>query len=196
MKRLACAAVLLLPLAASAEAQAIADAPEPRAFSAAEIAAVPMPETRFARNDAQAGDFEKYYYFHRDATSFDQAFADIAECDQLSVGLASYSGEFEPYPGYYASQYGIGGAIGAALGAMFADMIHGSAARREMRRVNMRNCMGYKGYQRYGIPKDLWEAFNFEEGNGRKDEDIRAAKLLQQAKVASGPKPQTQVLAR
>lgn len=38
--------------------------------------------------------------------------------------------------------------------------------------------------------------FNFEEGNGRKDEDIRTAKLMQQAKVASGPKPQTEVLAR
>lgn len=183
-----------LPSAASAQAL---NAPrEVRVFTSAEIAAVAMPDTQFDIRQAKVGDFDKYYYFHRDTVSFDEAFADISECDELSSGLASYAGGSEPYPGYFASQYGVGGVIGGVLGEVLADMIHGSAARREMRRINMRNCMGYKGYQRYGLPKDLWEAFNFEEGNGRKDEDIRTNKLMQQARLASGPKPQTEVLER
>lgn len=194
--RLSAAPLLLAIMPGAAGAQAIMSGPGTKSFAAAEIEAVPMPETRFKTSEARIEDFDKYYFFHRDGTSFDEAFADLSECDDLSNGLAAYRGGGEPYPGYYASQYGIGGALGAALGEMFADMIHGSAARREMRRVNMRNCMGYKGYQRFGITKALWDVFNFEEGNGRKDEDIRAAKLLQQAKVASGPRPQTKVLER
>jgi hypothetical protein len=177
-------------------AQVVTAGPEAKGFTAAEVEAVPMPALAFTVTPQIAGDFDKYYYFHREGVSFDEAFADISECDRMSSGLAAYTGSSEPYPGYYASQYGIGGAIGGAIGEVFADMLHGSAARRAMRRVNMRNCMGYKGYQRYGLAKDLWEVFNFEEGNGRKDDDIRTAKLMQQAKVASGPKPQTGVLAR
>lgn len=187
---------LLLPLASAASAQAIEQPREIRAFTAEEVAAVPMPETAFEMHRARVGDFDKYYYFHREGTSFDEAFADISECDDLASGLASYRGNAEPYPGYYATQYGIGGVIGGVLGAMLADAIHGSAARREMRRVNMRNCMGYKGYGRYGIPKNLWTEFNFEEGGGREDEDVRQAALLQQAKVATGPKPATEALDR
>lgn len=187
---------LLLPLAGAASAQAIEQPREIREFTAEEVAAIPMPETAFDMRRARVGDFEKYYYFHREGTSFDEAFADISECDDLASGLASYRGNAEPYPGYYVDQYGIGGVIGGVLGAVLADAIHGSAARREMRRVNMRNCMGYKGYGRYGIPKNLWTEFNFEEGGGREDEDVRQAALLQQAKVASGPKPATEALER
>lgn len=193
---LAAACVLMAVTPVGAGAQAMASEPEKKTFTPAEIDAVPMPETRFRMSEARVEDFDKYCYFHREGTGFDEAFADLSECDDLSNGLAAYRGASEPYPGYYASQYGIGGVIGGVLGEMLADMIHGSAARREMRRVNMRNCMGYKGYQRFGITKDLWEVFNFEEGNGRKEESIRAAKLLQQAKVASGPRPQTKVLER
>ena len=54
--------------------------------------------------------------------------------------------------------------------------------------------MGFKEYQRYGLSGDLWKAFNFEEGHGRKDDDVREVSLLQQAKVASGEKPDTEVL--
>lgn len=195
MKKLALGA-LLLPLASVASAQALEQDREVRSFTSEEIAAIPMPDTDFDMDRARVGDFDKYYYFHRDGTSFEEAFADISECDELASGLASYRGSSEPYPGYYAGQYGIGGVIGSVIGEMLADAIHGSAARREMRRVNMRNCMGYKGYGRYGIPKNLWTEFNFEEGGGREDEDVRDAALLQQAKVASGPKPTTEVLER
>ena len=93
------------------------------------------------------------------------------------------------------AQYGaLAGGIGGALGSAIADAIFGSAARRQQRRINLRNCMGFKGYQRYGLSEDLWKEFNFEEGLGRKKENERDDALELQALVASGPKPTTKEL--
>ena len=69
-----------------------------------------------------------------------------------------------------------------------------SAERRRLKRLNLRNCMHFKGYDRYGLAKDLWTEFNFEEGNGRKPEAERERAILMQARVASGPRPQQQVI--
>ncbi len=90
------------------------------------------------------------------------------------------------------AQYGVLAAgLGSAIGSAIADAIFGSAERRKMRRINLRNCMGFKGYQRYPLTHDLWEKFNFEEGMGRKREGVRQEALVLQALVASGPTPQT-----
>jgi hypothetical protein len=157
-------------------------------------ATIAMPNLAVSPTEADAQDFDKYFYFHRADTTFAQAWADISECDALSSGIAYRAGGAEPYPGYYGTNYGIGGVIGAAIGSALADAIHGSAERREIRRENMRNCMGFKGYQRFGLPKDVWEQFHFEEGNGRKPEDERRMALLQQAVAASAVRPQGQEL--
>lgn len=186
--RLTCAASMLLAVPGAA----MATGPEAAArhFTESEIAAIEMPALAFRPTAQDAGTYDKYYYFHRDATSFDQAFADISECDALASGISYYRGGSEPYPGYYATQYGMGGVIGGVIGEMLADAIFGSSERRKVRRINMRNCMGFKGYARYGLSKELWETFNFEEGSGREDEATRNAALLKQARVASGEKPQ------
>lgn len=55
--------------------------------------------------------------------------------------------------------------------------------------MNMRRCMGYKGYARFGLQKDLWQKFNFEEGLSKKSGETRQIMLAQQAKVASGERP-------
>jgi len=85
---------------------------------------------------------------------------------------------------------GAGGAIGSAM----VDMIFGSSIRRQMRRTNLRTCMGYKGYGRYGLSKDLWAVFNFEEGNRIVPEDERQKYLQMQAKAAISGRPETQEL--
>ena len=93
------------------------------------------------------------------------------------------------------AQYGaLAGAAGGVIASVLVDAIFGSGARREQRRTNMRNCMYYKEYDRYGLEKGLWTEFNFEEGLSKENEQDRAAALLMQAKVASGPKPVTEVL--
>jgi hypothetical protein len=179
-----------------AEPEAVSEEGGPKTLSVEEIAAIPMPELAFDASTVRESDFEKYYYFHRAKTDFNAAYADIQECDALSSGISYYRGSAEPYPGYYATQYGIGGVIGSVIGEAIADAIYGSSLRRKTRRINMRNCMGFKGYQRYGLAKSLWREFNFEEGGGRVSDNVRDAALKRQALVASGPKPTGKVLQR
>lgn len=188
-------ALLLLPLAATAQAQAIKNEPPMRQFSEEEIAAVAMPELAFDASSVNEKDYEKYFIFHRPETSFDEAYADISECDALGSGVNVYRGVDSSAMASAMAQYGVlAGGIGGAIGSLMADAIFGSAERRKIKRQNVRNCMFYKGYDRYGLEKDLWQEFHFEEGFGRKEESQREAALLQQARVASGPKPATEVL--
>lgn len=89
---------------------------------------------------------------------------------------------------------------GPVLGTYFAafgspiDAIFGSGERRRIRRYNIRTCMSFKGYDRYGLEKRLWQAFHFEEGFSRANARDRLTELLKQAHVASGPKPPLEVL--
>lgn len=153
-----------------------------------------MPKLDFTATPEVEADFAKYFYFHRENTTFAEAYEDVHECDALASGSSIYLGGNAAAAGA-AAQYGVlTGAIGSAIGSAVADAIFGSAARREQRRVNLRNCMGFKQYQRYGLSRDLWTAFNFEEGMGRKKEDRRNDALALQALVASGPKPTTKEL--
>jgi hypothetical protein len=153
-----------------------------------------MPKLDFTATPEIEADFDKYFYFHRASTTFAEAYADIHECDALASGSSIYLGGNAATAGA-AAQYGVlPAAIGSAIGSAIADAIFGSAARREQRRVNLRNCMGFKGYQRFGLSRDLWTEFNFEEGMGRKKEDRRNDALALQALVASGPAPTTKEL--
>lgn len=194
MKRLRYAALLLLPLAATAQAQAIKSEPEMKIFTAAEIEAVTMPELAFTADPLIEKDFDKYFFFHRENTDFSTAYADITECDSLASGINFYMGADNWAMQNAVMQYGAAGAIGGALGSLMADAIFGSAERRRIKRINLRNCMFFKGYDRYGLEKDLWQEFHFEEGLSRENAKDREAALLRQARVASGPKPQYEVL--
>lgn len=146
-----------------------------------------MPKLAFAVTPAEEKDFDKYYYFVRPGVSYADAYRDIVECDGYARGLQSGVTYTQvPYP--YAGT--LGGAIGGAIGNAMAAAIFGSAEKRRMRRVNMRGCMYYKGYQRYGLKKDLWEEFHFEEGLSEMPETRRFDYLKRQALVASTAKPE------
>ncbi len=188
-------ALLLLPVAGVAQAQAIKTEPPIREFSEEEVAAIEMPELEFEYGKVKPKDFEKYFYFHRPDTSFDQAYADVSECDSLGSGINIYSGANDAAIASAVAQYGVlAGAIGGAIGSLMADAIFGSAERRKLKRINIRTCMFYKGYDRYGLKKSLWQEFHFEEGLSRENADKREAALLRQALVASSAQPTTEVL--
>ena len=196
MRLALCAAAFLLPLPGVVCAQAIKNEPPMREFTQEEIDAVEMPELAFEESEKIIEDYEKYFYFHRAETSFSEAFADVNECDALTNGLSHYSGASQSAINSAMMQHGaLAGAAGGVIASVMMDAIFGSAERRKQRRTNMRTCMFYKGYDRYGLEKDLWQEFNFEEGFSRENADKREAALLQQAKVASGPKPEQEVLA-
>lgn len=158
-------------------------------------AGLKMPELGFTATPEIEADFTKYFYFHRDQTSFAEAYADIRECDALASGSSVYMRYDAAMSGAYAAQYGaLGAGVGGVIGSAIADAIFGSAMRRQQRRISLRNCMGFKGYQRYGLSGDLWKEFNFEEGMGRKKEDVRDDAIALEALVASGPAPTTKEL--
>lgn len=190
-------ALAMQPVAAFAQENGSNDTVETVDLSQAYVdvdpATISTPDLSFASDPSLEKDFDKYYYFNREATDFKTALADLRDCDNLSRGLASPFGSMEtPYP-YNMTPAGL---IGGAIGNIMVAAIFGSAQVRAMRRINMRRCMFYKGYQRYGLPKDVWQTFNFEEGFGAIGETKRQKFLMQQAKVASGPKPATSVLGK
>lgn len=180
---------LFLAFPSIAAAQAIKPASAPRVFTDAEVAGVALPDLAFAETPLIADDYEKYFYFNRPGTSFSEAFADLDACDKLSSGI-SFSAQADTTA--VIAQYGAAGAIGGALGNALADAVFGSAERRRQKRINIRNCMGFKGYVRYGLAKELWEKFHFE--GSTVDPQQREKFLMVQARVASGPVPATKAL--
>lgn len=165
----------------------------PVEFDAAEVAMLQMPKLDFAEKPEDAGNFDKYYYFRRNDTDFATAYADINECDGYARGLvSSYRYADVPYP--YAGT--LAGAAGGVIANAMMAAIFVPGEKRRMRRVNMRQCMGFKGYDRHGLSKELWEEFNFEEGTGAEEEESRTRALKLQALVASSSTPSGKALSR
>jgi hypothetical protein len=160
-------------------------------LQAVETATVAMPILAFTPSAGDARDFDKYYAFQRPETDFATAYADIVECDGYARGLQS-GVAFQQTPYMYAGT--MAGALGGVIGNVMAQAIFGSAEKRRLRRVNMRTCMNFKGYDRYGLPKDLWVKFNFEEGLSGVPDDKRRMYLKQQALVASSAQLQGKAL--
>ncbi|MBX7458033.1 hypothetical protein K3152_07215 [Qipengyuania sp. 1NDH17] len=154
---------------------------------------IQIPVLDFVEDRDDRKNYEKYYYFHRADTGFAEALGDLRECDGLARGLTRSS--FYPDTAAASAQYGLlAGQVGGAVVGALATAIFAPAEARLTRRVSMRRCMFYKGYARFGLDKDLWEAFNFEEGARAVVEEDRQRKLAQQALVASGERPTTQDL--
>lgn len=188
-KRVAASFAALALVPAGASAQKVMD----RNLTPVDVdpAKVETPALTFTETEEDKTGYEKYFYFVRDDTDFVTAYQDIRECDALARGVGIYLGSSQaPYP--YAGT--LAGAAGSVIGSMVADAIFGSAERRKQRRTNLRTCMGYKGYSRYGLNKDLWQAFNFEEGNGTVPDDRRQQFLQMQAKAAISGRPSTKEL--
>lgn len=148
-----------------------------------EAASVQMPDLVYTAEPGDAADYDKYYYFHRPDTDFATAYRDLTECDGYARGLTSG----------LSPSYGQG-VLGDALANAIGDAIYGSANRRKLRRTNMRTCMHFKGYARYGLSKPVWQAFNFEEGNSSVGESDRVQFLKQQARAASSATPEGKAL--
>ena len=125
--------------------------------------------------------------FYRAGTDFETALADVQECDGYARGISYHIGGGPvPYP--YAGT--VAGAVGGAIGAVLADAIFGAAERRKLRRRNMRTCMGFKEYQRYGVSEEAWKSYELGDGEGEGEaegEEKRLLVLRMHAKIASAP---------
>jgi hypothetical protein len=142
------------------------------------------------------GHFNKYFFFHKPGVSLEAASADLQECWGYASGLVLSPGlpSHVPPPGSAAPAitsrsitnppglYRPGGIKDFTAGATSAVVLAliGPAAVRAVGAANLRKCMGFKGYGRYGLSKSLWETLNPKDGP-------RAIAL--QAEVAAGPAP-------
>lgn len=153
-----------------------------------------MPDLSFTETPEIVNGYDKFFYFHRENTTFLEAYNDLRECDALANGSSIYMGDLATTdPGYMAGQYGIGGVIGEAVGMILVDAIFGASQRRKEKRIKIRNCMGFKDYQRYGLPKGLWQKLN---AKPKKDDPKQTPdySLRLRALLASGPTPTLKVL--
>lgn len=129
------------------------------------------------------GDERKFFVFHRADASLDQARADLGFCfryAQTGPGILlpyfyGWKGEGAGAKAEYSGgNYGL---VGAMIGAMIAGGLE-----RSKRQINMMRCMLPRGYSRYRISEELWKELNGKD---------RLASIEVQARLASGPVPQT-----
>ncbi|WP_298168840.1 hypothetical protein [Novosphingobium sp.] len=185
---------VLAPVSAPAPAAEAAAAPAAPEATIPSPEGLVMPKLDFTATPEIEQDFDKYFYFHRANTSFAEAYVDIHECDALASGSSIYFNSSTATAAALANSSVLAAGVGGAIAGAMMDAIFGSSARRAQRRQNVRNCMYFKDYKRYGLSRDLWTEFNFEEGMGRKKEGVRNDALALQALVASGPAPTTKEL--
>jgi len=148
-RRLTAAALALIAVAPGAHAQL-------------DPAAIAVPDLSFTPGPKDEARYDAYFYFHRAGTDFATALADLRQCDALAQGLTPGTGN-----------PAIGGAALAGLSGAIA-----SGNRRALARVNLRRCMFFKGYGRYGLSETIWRGI----ASG-------SDPLLVQAKIASGATP-------
>jgi hypothetical protein len=149
-------------------------------------ASVTTPDLSFAESEEDIKNYDKYFYFHREDTGFLEALGDIRECDARARKMWQ-ADAVDKREDLTASAYGL-------VGAAAQELIFGPAQDRLFRRANMRRCMFYKGYSRYGLAKLNWEAFNFQHVDRDWTEADIQATLVRQALVASGPAPRAKEL--
>ena len=102
----------------------------------------------------------KYFYFYRPDTSYEEAYADLAECyrflpvantdSSLPMHVAwNDAPEATRESGATGSTYGL---VGAGIGALVAGPIE-----RRSFQSRMRRCMEPRGYDRYPLTREVWE---------------------------------------
>jgi hypothetical protein len=144
-------------------------AASPAVCAAAQARPAEVPDLSFVPTAAIERGYDKFFVYHREATDFATAYADLKECDAYARGISLHVAP----PG--------------ALAALVVDAIVGAAQRHDISRRNMRTCMRFKEYRRYGLPEALWKRIGFDPASGSPDQAKRVLRL--QARIASGPRP-------
>jgi len=162
--------------------------------AAEETAAPPViPDLSFKPTERDVWRYSDYFYFHKDGVAYEKALADLKECSSYSRAITPMGAppDFVPLGGApdpnaksefnqraYASSFVMYGLVGVALAAIVLDSS-------STERSNDRRCMGYLGYQRYGLSKAIWSKLT----KGSDEENLEVFAL-----IASGPHPTAESL--
>jgi hypothetical protein len=160
-------------------------------ITAASIATAPMAgaaetKTEKPKDDAVAeeipGDPAKFFLFHMENVSADQARGDLIYCIEQARPILSMRDRMPSG----------GGLLGAVINGRMAEI-----DRFRMRNAAMRKCMGMMGYDRYLVPEDIWKVVVNEgdivlDDNALVDIDV----VERMVAFASGPTPAGERLPR
>jgi hypothetical protein len=145
-------------------------------------ATVELPDLT-SRDPGVSGNGWKYFYFHKQSVSYEQAYADFADCYRFLAGLEPYVRLplFAPWKEPSAAAAGAERPPqnGGLAGALILSVVTGTLDRRA-RQSTLRRCMEPRGYVRYAIPENAWEQLV---------DRYSQRSIALQAKAASGPKP-------
>lgn len=178
--------MLTAGLCAGVQAQAQDEEAQPVALNMTAVDLV------FEADPKHTEEFHKYFFFHKDGVSFDQARDEIGECNVYQTGPAGAEGEtFLIVPRFVSlsetqsyKPYVYNSNDGGVVGAIIGDIISASILKKN-KAQRWRRCMEFKGYDRYGLSKDLWKTIS-------KVGDDQYIQI--HANIASGPKPQAEKL--
>jgi hypothetical protein len=181
--------LLAQPMPAAAQA---ADAPQ----ALPDPATVKAPDVSPSQDPKVRSEGYKFYYFNNPTVSFADAYQDLVECrgHLVVAGPAQVPG-FIPWDEAHRRKTRQGAPLVGGpdmLSAMVGVVVVSAMAaiilpkmERGARSNKMRRCMGTRGYERYAITEDAWNALN------KGDEQQL---LLMQAKLAAAPKPQDEAV--
>lgn len=157
-----------------------AQAPSANLPPSAEIVAAYLP----SRADPEH--FWRYFFFWKNGIAPEAARTDLVECADYARDPVLWARipERMPLEGGVRGPNGTEGAFGLT-GAVIFSLTEGGLVRR-IALANMRHCMGFKGYGRYGLSAALWRPLN--EGSPE-----RVIERL--AIIAAGPEPRQTRLA-
>ena len=144
-------------------------------------AAAQPPDFGFEPTAGQAREFWRYFYFWKSGVTAERARADLGECQNYANGVILWAvlPERLPEEATRLRPQISGGMMGPLVGGLVYSMVEGGLTRR-IAIANLRKCMGFKGYRRFGLSEALWEQLNQGEAE---------AVLTRQARIAAGPEP-------
>jgi len=152
--------ILIAVMLAGLPGVSLAEEIAPQQPAIPRIEEVTVPAVTGGRDPKVVGEGWKHFYFHRPATSYEQAYADFADCYRfLPVPYAQGAlPMYVPWEARTGAEIvkpagpGPYGLVGDVIGAMVAGPII-----RRSYQSRMRRCMEPRGYQRYPADEATWE---------------------------------------
>lgn len=129
---------------------------------------------------AISGDPAKFFLFHKEGVSADQARGDLVYCIGQAGPILSMRDRIPS----------AGGLLGGLLNARMAEI-----DRFRMRNAAMRKCMGMMGYSRYPVAEDKWKIVVDKGDIVLNDDGLVDIEVVERmVAFASGPKPEGEKL--
>lgn len=148
----------------------------------------------FEADKKHTEEFHKYFFFHKQGVTYDQALDDFAECNIYQNGPVGSEGDTVIFTPSFVSlsesqsytprlkEQKNNGIIGDAIVSLVGD-ITAAPILLKYRSQRLRKCMEYKNYDRYGLSKDKWRLIH----QSKTGNFVKIS-----ASIASGPAPKTE----